>query len=72
MVFIMTLCTSQRYVTQVDPSLFRHLTDDVLLTVSQREYSLVFDELKGEDVALCLPKASVPNAGLKDFTSCRA
>ncbi|KAH6888458.1 hypothetical protein B0T10DRAFT_514173 [Thelonectria olida] len=40
--------------------------------IAKREYSLVFDELKGEDVALCLPKASVPDAGLKDFTYCKA
>ncbi|KPM42166.1 hypothetical protein AK830_g4372 [Neonectria ditissima] len=39
--------------------------------IAKREYSLVFDELKGEDVELCLPKVGVPDVGLKDFTSCR-
>ncbi|CAM1502473.1 Fc.00g044570.m01.CDS01 [Cosmosporella sp. VM-42] len=42
------------------------------IKIAHREYSLVFDELKGEDVELCLPKENVPDGGLKDFTACRA
>jgi hypothetical protein len=43
------------------------------LTRWQREYSLVFGKkLKGEKTALCLPKEEVPDAGLQDFTSCKA
>lgn len=40
------------------------------LILFQREYSMVFDELKGEDVELCLPKAEIRDAGLEDFTLC--
>lgn len=42
-----------------------------MLIIVQREYSLVFDELNGEDVDFCLPKATVPDASLEDFTACR-
>ena len=38
----------------------------------QREYSMVFGDLKGEDVELCLPTVAVKDAGLEDFTECAA
>lgn len=31
---------------------------------------MVFGELKGEDIDLCLPTVQVPDAGLEDFTLC--
>lgn len=33
---------------------------------------MVFGDLKGEDVELCLPSVPVPDAGLDDFTECSA
>ncbi|KAF7552641.1 hypothetical protein G7Z17_g4164 [Cylindrodendrum hubeiense] len=39
--------------------------------IAKREYSLVFDDLKGENVDFCLPKVAVPVAGLDDFTACQ-
>jgi hypothetical protein len=41
------------------------------LAVTQREYGRVFKSLKGEDQPLCLPKDSVPDRGLKDYTNCK-
>ena len=42
------------------------------LTVSQREHVRVFGRhLKGEDIDLCLPADTVPDAGLEDFTACQ-
>ncbi|KAK4561672.1 hypothetical protein LTR86_004351 [Recurvomyces mirabilis] len=40
------------------------------INVTNREYSRVFTDLKGEDVALCLPNTAVPDAGLVDYTDC--
>ncbi|KAK3676103.1 hypothetical protein LTR78_003853 [Recurvomyces mirabilis] len=40
------------------------------INVTNREYSRVFTDLEGEDVALCLPIAAVPDAGLADYTDC--
>lgn len=45
---------------------------DDFISVTQREYGRVFKTLKGENIPLCLPKAPVPDAGLKDFTKCSA
>ncbi|KAL2851384.1 putative GPI anchored protein [Aspergillus pseudodeflectus] len=43
------------------------------IQIAEREYSLVFGKkLKGEKIAMCLPKKEVPDAGLDDFTSCQA
>ncbi|KAK4504725.1 hypothetical protein PRZ48_002687 [Zasmidium cellare] len=42
------------------------------LRVVEREYGRVFKDLKGEDIDFCLPKARVPDAGLKDYTNCKA
>ncbi|EWG53954.1 hypothetical protein FVEG_12278 [Fusarium verticillioides 7600] len=40
--------------------------------VDLREHIRVFgNKLKGEDIEFCLPKNKVPDAGLKDFTSCQ-
>ncbi|KND90713.1 hypothetical protein TOPH_04646 [Tolypocladium ophioglossoides CBS 100239] len=41
------------------------------ISVTEREYSRVFKDLKGEHVELCLPQEVVPDAGLDDFTLCR-
>ncbi|KAM3552827.1 hypothetical protein ARSEF4850_007199 [Beauveria asiatica] len=38
------------------------------ISIASREYSRVFQDLKGEDVELCLPKQRVPAAGLEDFS----
>lgn len=39
----------------------------------QDEYGRVFNgKLLGEDVQLCLPKDTIPDKGLVDFTSCSA
>ncbi|KAG5941419.1 hypothetical protein E4U53_007411 [Claviceps sorghi] len=43
---------------------------DEFLAITKREYGRVLKSIQGEDVGLCLPKASVPDAGLKDFTQC--
>lgn len=40
------------------------------LQITQREYGMVFKELKGENVALCLPNAKIPDRGLVDYTNC--
>ncbi|RSL90311.1 hypothetical protein CEP51_000748 [Fusarium floridanum] len=46
---------------------------DEFLKITEREHVRVFGQhLKGEDIDLCLPKEKVPDAGLKDFTACRA
>ncbi|KAJ4238540.1 hypothetical protein NW757_012930 [Fusarium falciforme] len=46
---------------------------DEFLKITEREHVRVFGQhLKGEDIDLCLPKEEVPDAGLKDFTACRA
>ncbi|XP_044718999.1 GPI anchored protein [Hirsutella rhossiliensis] len=42
------------------------------ISVTQREYSRVFKQLKGEDIALCLPRDALPAGSLEDFTQCRA
>uniref|UniRef100_A0A0D2YAC5 Endo-beta-1,2-glucanase SGL domain-containing protein n=1 Tax=Fusarium oxysporum (strain Fo5176) TaxID=660025 RepID=A0A0D2YAC5_FUSOF len=40
--------------------------------VDLREHVRVFgNKLKGEDIEFCLPKNKVPDAGLKDFTTCQ-
>jgi hypothetical protein len=31
---------------------------------------MVFTELKGEDIAFCLPETSIPDEGLVDYTEC--
>lgn len=38
--------------------------------MSQREYSAVFQTLKGEEIDLCLPSLKVPDEGLVDYTDC--
>ncbi|KAK2746476.1 hypothetical protein FQN57_003102 [Myotisia sp. PD_48] len=40
------------------------------LQINQREHSRVFRNLKGEDVEFCLPKATIPEKGLEDYTEC--
>ncbi|CAG8058267.1 unnamed protein product [Penicillium salamii] len=40
------------------------------IEVIETEYSRVFTQLQGEDVDLCLPKDTVSDAGLVDFTTC--
>ncbi|KAG5977248.1 hypothetical protein E4U55_006949 [Claviceps digitariae] len=40
------------------------------ISITKREYGRVFKNLQGENIPLCLPKAYVPDAGLKDFTKC--
>ena len=40
------------------------------IKITEREHSRVFRDLKGEDIDLCLPKDSVPDRGLVDFTKC--
>jgi hypothetical protein len=40
------------------------------ISITEREYSRVFKNLKGEHIGLCLPAESIPDAGLVDFTSC--
>ncbi|GAB0136373.1 hypothetical protein EsDP_00004674 [Epichloe bromicola] len=42
------------------------------ISITKREYGRVFKNLKGEVIPLCVPKARVPDAGLKDFTKCAA
>ncbi|KAF7716682.1 Glucan endo-1,2-beta-glucosidase [Penicillium ucsense] len=37
----------------------------------EMEYSRVFQHLKGEHVDFCLPKKTVPDAGLTDFATCK-
>ncbi|KAH6713228.1 putative GPI anchored protein [Leptodontidium sp. MPI-SDFR-AT-0119] len=41
------------------------------VSVTQREYGAVFENLKGEQVKLCLPNARIPDKGLLDYTQCR-
>ncbi|EWY82271.1 hypothetical protein FOYG_14381 [Fusarium oxysporum NRRL 32931] len=42
------------------------------LKITEREHVRVFgNKLKGEDIEFCLPKNKVPDAGLKDFTTCQ-
>ncbi|KAM3448251.1 hypothetical protein MY3296_007934 [Beauveria thailandica] len=41
------------------------------ISIASREYSRVFQDLKGEDVELCLPIQRVPAAGLEDFSLCK-
>ncbi|CZR60559.1 related to GPI anchored protein [Phialocephala subalpina] len=43
---------------------------DEFIYILNREYGAVFTELKGEDVALCLPAEQVPDRGLADYTGC--
>ncbi|KAG6040848.1 hypothetical protein E4U41_006890 [Claviceps citrina] len=45
---------------------------EAFVSITQREYGRVFGKLKlrGEDIALCLPRARVRDAGLDDFTMC--
>lgn len=38
----------------------------------KREYSMVFGDLKGEDIELCVPSVQIPDRGLEDFTHCEA
>jgi len=38
--------------------------------VVKKEYEMVFGELVGEDVELCLPNVTVPDGGAKDFSAC--
>jgi hypothetical protein len=45
---------------------------DEFIKVLNREYGMVFKHLNGEDVKLCLPSVTVPDAGLQDYTSCHA
>ncbi|KAH7041217.1 putative GPI anchored protein [Microdochium trichocladiopsis] len=43
------------------------------LRITKTEYGRIFDgPLEGENVKLCLPKISIPDAELEDFTSCSA
>jgi hypothetical protein len=41
------------------------------LTYFKREYGAVFENLKGEDISLCLPSKRVPDEGLVDYTQCQ-
>ena len=34
------------------------------------EYSMVFKDLSGEDVEMCLPQVQIPDGGAKDFINC--
>ncbi|KDQ24590.1 hypothetical protein PLEOSDRAFT_1078667 [Pleurotus ostreatus PC15] len=43
---------------------------DEFISITRMEYSRVFTNLSGEDVALCLPDNRVPDGGLVDYTSC--
>ncbi|KAG6003742.1 hypothetical protein E4U43_000877, partial [Claviceps pusilla] len=43
---------------------------DEFISVTKIEYGRVFENLQGEDIPLCLPTASVPDAGLEDFGQC--
>ncbi|OIW24776.1 putative GPI anchored protein [Coniochaeta ligniaria NRRL 30616] len=43
---------------------------NLFISITQREYSRVFKNLKGENIDLCLPEESIPDAGLVDFTLC--
>lgn len=40
------------------------------MRLTQREHERVFTRLQGEDVALCLPEARVPDTGLEDYSAC--
>ena len=44
---------------------------DEFVKVTAREYGMVFKNLKGENIGLCLPNKAVPDRGLKDYTDCR-
>jgi len=44
---------------------------DEFISVTQREYGAVFQDLKGENIGLCLPTEKVPDEGLVDFTQCK-
>ncbi|KAH7420027.1 putative GPI anchored protein [Cadophora sp. MPI-SDFR-AT-0126] len=41
------------------------------ISVTQREYSAIFRNLKGEQVKLCVPDRKIPDRGLQDYTNCR-
>uniref|UniRef100_A0A8H7K666 Endo-beta-1,2-glucanase SGL domain-containing protein n=1 Tax=Bionectria ochroleuca TaxID=29856 RepID=A0A8H7K666_BIOOC len=45
---------------------------DEFIRIAEREYSMAFGDLKGEDIELCLPNVQIPDRGLKDFTHCEA
>lgn len=70
-IHIAKVCSLQSPGCTEHPALCSLAQLNYVLIIAQREYSLVFDELKGEDVDFCLPKATVPDAGLEDFTACR-
>ncbi|KAJ6097338.1 hypothetical protein N7499_001712 [Penicillium canescens] len=44
---------------------------DEFVDIIETEYSRVFKNLKGEDVAFCLPRDIVPDTGLADFALCQ-
>ena len=45
---------------------------DEFIRVLSREYGMVFKQLNGEHVKLCLPTIAVPDAALQDYTECHA
>ncbi|KAG8423949.1 hypothetical protein J3458_000793 [Metarhizium acridum] len=56
----------------VRPKMKRDRIYKDFIAITKREYGHVFKDLKGEDIALCLPNETVPDAGLEDFTLCSA